>query len=69
MQKLRSKKIQKIRRKLIETTPLDITLDNRTKSDMLYEVKEVPNGIEPKLTIVFKKLKRKMRRGKLKCPK
>ena len=63
MQTLKSGKTTKIKQKLTKTfTTQDLQIENTTKSNIKFEVYEVPDGKRQKILIKIRRLKRKVKK-------
>ena len=63
MQTLKSGKTTKIKQKLTKTfTTQDLQIENNTKSNIKFEVHEVPDGKRQKVLIKIKRLERKVKK-------
>jgi hypothetical protein len=62
LQKLKRGKIEKIKQRLLCTTPTEIYVQNKTRRHMLFEIEESLDGVKPKIMIRIKQLKRKLKR-------
>ena len=63
MQKLKTGKMEKIKQKLLCTTPTEIYIQNKMRRHILLDVEESLDGVKPKIIIRIKQLRRKIKRG------
>jgi len=59
MEKVRSGKVCEIKQKLIEAVTKRFSIKNDSSADISFEVEEVLDGLEPKLTISIKRVFRR----------
>ena len=60
MQRLKPRKIEKIKQKLVCTIPLNVSIQNNTKSEIAFECEETVDGVRPKMLIKIRRVKRKI---------
>jgi hypothetical protein len=62
IQKLKTGKIEKIKQRLVYTTPVEILIQNKTRRNILLEFEESLDGVRPKILVKIRDLKRKLKR-------